>query len=165
MKKLITIISIIVIAVFGVYYFSGNKIEDISLKYINIIVDDLQAEMEAAGVCVVSDVAEGIDDIDVDLNDLTDDQKQLIQENTGIEIDTATTDELNEVIEFTKAVCVLDADKASFSLFDGVHIGFSHPSIASRYSFDISISDAISLGKDYKNIDHNKILGMLKKEE
>ncbi len=163
MRKLIIIISITLVSIFGVYIFAGNKIESVSLKYINILVDDLQAEMESAGACVVSDVAEDIDDIEVDLNDLTDEQKQLIEESTGVNIDDATTDELNDVVEFTKAVCVLDADEASFGLFSGVYVGFSHQSIPSRYAFEISISDAISLGKDYKNIDPNKILGMLKK--
>ncbi len=163
MKKLIIILTAALIVIFGTYTFAGNKIEDVSLKYINIVVDDLQADMKESGVCVVSDVAEDIDDIDVNIEELSDEQKQLIEENTGINVDDASTDEINDVVEFTKAVCVLDADKASFGLFSGVHIGFSHPSITSRYAFEITISDAISLGKDYKNIDPNKVLGMLKK--
>ncbi len=163
MKKLIIISCAFLIVVFGTYTFAGNKIEKTSLKYINIVVDDLQADMKEAGVCVVSDVAEDIDDIDIDLDQLTDDQKQLIEENTGINVDEASTDDINEVIEFTKAVCILDADKASFGLFSGVKIGFSHPSITSRYAFEITVSEAISLGMDYKNIDPNKVFGMLKK--
>ncbi len=163
MKKLIIIACTILVVVLGTYTFAGNKVENTSLKYINIVVDDLQDEMKEAGVCVVSDVAEDIDDIDVDLDELTDEQKQMIEENTGINVDAASVDELNDVIEFTKAVCVLDADKASFSFFDGVHIEFSHHTITSRYAFDITLGDAISLGKDYKNIDPNKLFGMLKK--
>ncbi len=163
MKKLILITCAVLVVALGTYSFAGNKIEDTSLKYINIVVDDLQDEMKETGVCVVSDVAEDIDDIDVNLEELTDEQKLMIEDNTGINIDDANSDEINDVIEFTKAVCVLDADKASFNLFDGVHIEFSHPTITSRYAFDISFADAISLGKDYKNIDPNKLFGMLKK--
>ncbi len=162
MKKLI-IFGVVFVVVFITYSTVVNKIENTSLKYINIILDDLQAELESTGACVVSDTVADISDIEVDLSDLTDEQIAMIEDQIGITIEEANSEQLDEIIDFTKAVCVLDADKASLSLFNGVHVGFSHPSIDSRYTLDLSISDAISLASDYKNIDHNKILEMLNK--